>query len=84
MKEYTIFQITLIDENTYSATLIDEQKQKLSVKVYKTTQNSFVARTDQDIDYELLSESGERLTSLKDYDSVYLGTPIPPDQKITV
>ena len=47
MKEYTISQITLIDENTYSATLIDEQEKQLSVRVYKTTHNSFVARTEQ-------------------------------------
>lgn len=83
MKEYTIARITMLDADTFSAVLIDSQGRQNPVEIQKTTQNILFARFDtSNMVYVLHSETGEGLSSIKEYDSVFLDDPIPLDQEI--
>lgn len=77
-QEYTISQITLCEESG-SAILIDENERQIPIELMLTIKGTWIASTENNMDLRLLSSTGDELSSIKDYDSVFVNEAIPPD-----
>lgn len=78
-KEYTISSIRLLNEDYGSATLINENEKQIPIELMRTTKGTWIANTGNNMVLSLLSSSGEELSAVNDYDSVFVNEAIPPD-----
>lgn len=76
MKEYTVSTITeyVFDDQSvgFSANLIDENGISIPVEISKSNTGSFVAFTKGGVLLPLYTKDGERVKSIKEYDSVFI------------
>ena len=78
-QEYTISKISLLNEDSGSATLIDENGKQIPVELMRTTNGTWIAYMENNMVLSLLSSSGDELESIQDYDSIFVKEAIPPD-----
>jgi len=83
-KEYTISSIRLLNEDSGSAILIDENEKQISVELMRTTKGTWLAHPGNNLVLSLLSSSGDELSSIEDYDSVFVNEAIHPDSQAII